>query len=92
VDGATSLDALAEMTEEERDSRLMPLDALLGDLPRLDCGAAQEACLRKGQAIHVGQGLAGQCALHGLDGLIGIGLADGEGMLRPVRLTAPRAD
>ncbi|MFZ1908921.1 MAG: tRNA pseudouridine(55) synthase TruB [Burkholderiales bacterium] len=92
VNGATSLDTLAEMTEEERDSRLMPLDALLGDLPRLDCGPGQEACLRKGQAIHIGQGLAGQCALHGPGGLIGIGLADGAGMLRPVRLTAPRDD
>jgi tRNA pseudouridine55 synthase len=90
VDNATSLDALAEMTEEERDRRLLPLDALLGDLPCLDCGTEQEARLRKGQAIQIGQVLAGQCALHGPGGLIGVGLADGAGMLRPMRLTAPR--
>ncbi len=90
VEGATSLGALAEMTEEERDRRLLPLDALLGDLPRVDCGAEQEARLRNGRAIQIGQGLAGQCSLHGPGGLIGVGLADGAGMLRPVRLTAPR--
>ncbi|MGA7984298.1 MAG: tRNA pseudouridine(55) synthase TruB [Burkholderiales bacterium] len=92
LDGATTLDALAEMTEEERNRRLLPLDALLGNLPRLDCGAEQEVRLRKGQAIQVGQGLVGQCALHGPGGLIGVGLADGAGMLRPVRLTALRED
>ena len=90
VDGATSLEALTEMTEAERDRRLLPLDALLGGLPRLECGVEQEARLRKGQRIQIAQGLAGQCALHGPNGLIGVGLADGAGMLRPVRLTAPR--
>ncbi len=91
VDDAATLDALAEMTEDERTRRLLPLDALLSELPRLNCGIEQEARLRNGQTIKVGPELAGQCALHGPAGLIGVGLADGAGMLRPVRLTAPNA-
>ena len=36
VDGATSLEALAAMPEDERERRLLPLETLLSDLPRLD--------------------------------------------------------
>jgi tRNA pseudouridine55 synthase len=89
VNDATTLEALAEMTEDKREGRLLPLGALLGDLPRMDCSVEQEARLRNGQAILVGAGSAGQCALYGPAGLIGLGLADGTGSLRPVRLTAP---
>ncbi|MGH8746737.1 MAG: tRNA pseudouridine(55) synthase TruB, partial [Burkholderiales bacterium] len=89
VEDAVTLDALAEMTENERTRRLLPLDALLSGLPRLNCGIEQEARLRNGQTIEIGPGLVGQCALHGTAGLIGVGQADGAGMLRPVRLTAP---
>lgn len=89
VDDAISLEALEQMTENERERRLLPIDALLGDVPRLECDAAQEARLRNGQAIAIHPDLAGQWALYGSSGLIGLGLADGAGSLRPVRLTAP---
>jgi len=89
VDDASTLEALGEMTEDERERRLLPLGALLGNLPRMDCSVEQEGRLRDGQAIRVGPGPAGQCALYGPAGLIGLGLADGTGSLRPVRLTAP---
>ena len=89
VDDATTLEALEGMTEDERERRLLPLGALLGDLPRTDCSVEQEARLRNGQAIGVGPGPAGQHALYGPAGLIGLGLADGAGSLRPARLTAP---
>ena len=91
VDDATSLEALAQMTEDEREHRLLPLDALLGNVPRMDCGADQEARLRNGQMIEIRQQLVGQCALYGPAGLIGVGLANGAGTLRPVRLTAAPA-
>jgi len=89
LEGATSLDALAAMPEGERERRLLPLESLLSDLPRLNCGQEQETRLRNGQAIEIGPGRAGQCVLHGPGGLIGVGLADAAGTLRPVRLTAP---
>ena len=88
---ATSLEGLEAMTEAERERRLLPLGALLGDLPRLDCTAAQEARLRNGQAIEVGARRPGPCAVYGPTGLIGVGLADGSGAVRPVRLTVPQA-
>lgn len=89
VNDATTLEALGEMTEDEREGRLLPIGALLGDLPRMDCSVEQEARLRNGQAIQVGSEATGQCVLYGPAGLIGLGLADGAGSLRPVRLTAP---
>lgn len=89
VNDATTLEALGEMTGDERDRRLLPLGALLGDLPRMDCSVEQEVRLRNGQAIRIDLGPAGQCALYGQAGLIGLGLGDGAGSLRPVRLTAP---
>ena len=89
VDDATRLEALAQMTEDERDRRLLPLGTLLRELPRLDCSADQEARLRNGQAIQIGEGPAGRCVMYGPAGLIGVGMADGAGTLQPVRLTAP---
>lgn len=89
VNDATTLEALGEMTEDEREGRLLPIGALLGDLPRMDCSVEQEARLRNGQAIQVGSEATGQWVLYGPAGLIGLGLADGAGSLRPVRLTAP---
>ena len=87
---ATSLEALEAMTEAERERKLLPLDAMLRDLPRLDCAADQEARFRNGQAIEIATTPQGQCAVYGPAGLIGVGLADGAGMVRPVRLTAPQ--
>jgi tRNA pseudouridine55 synthase len=90
VDEAHSLEALEQMSDDERERRLLPLGTLLGGLPRIECTTDQEARLRHGQAIQSERTTAGQCALYGPAGLIGVGLADGAGMLRPLRLTAPR--
>jgi len=87
---ATSLEALEAMSEAERERKLLPLDAMLHDLPRLDCAAGQEARFRNGQAIQIGAAPPGQCTVYGPAGLIGVGLADAAGTVRPVRLTAPQ--
>jgi tRNA pseudouridine55 synthase len=89
VEDAQSPEALEKMSEDERERRLLPLATLLGNLPRMECTSDQETRLRHGQAIQIDRALAGQCALYGHAGLIGIGLADAAGTLRPVRLTAP---
>ena len=90
VNDATSLEALEGMGDAERESRLLPLEALLDCQPRLECGAEAEARLRMGQAIDVPGAPAGQCVVYGPAGLIGLGLGDGAGTVKPVRLTAPR--
>jgi tRNA pseudouridine55 synthase len=86
---ATSLQALEAMTETERESRLLALEVLLRDLPRLDCSPEQERRFRNGQAIETGPACPGRCAVYGPGGLIGVGSVDAGGLLRPVRLTAP---
>ena len=91
VDDATSLEALEGMNESERDDRLLPLDALLEGRPRLECGAEAESRLRNGQAISISGAPAGQCVIYGPSGLVGLGLGDGTGTVRPLRLTAPRS-
>ena len=87
VDAAISLQSLEALSEAQRQARLLPLDALLADLPRVELDAALEARLRNGQALKISALQEGVCAVYGRDGaLIGLGRAE-EGALRPLRLT-----
>jgi hypothetical protein len=82
------LQSLQEMPERERQRVVLPLHALLDGLPRAELGAADEARLRQGQALKISGLHAGVCAVVRPDGaVIGLGTADGEGALRPLRLT-----
>jgi tRNA pseudouridine55 synthase len=88
VEEAVTLQALEEINPEARSQRLLPLPALLEGLPRAELGAAEEARLRQGQALKISGLHQGLCAVVRPDGaLIGLGAADGEGSLRPLRLT-----
>jgi tRNA pseudouridine55 synthase len=51
VADAQTLDALAAATEFERDSWLLPVDALVTSLPRLDLGEEEAVRLQQGQAL-----------------------------------------
>ncbi|HKU45570.1 MAG TPA: tRNA pseudouridine(55) synthase TruB [Burkholderiales bacterium] len=77
------------VTLEQADRRhLLPLAALLDGLPRAELGPADELRLRQGQALRISGLAAGLCAVVRPDGaVIGLGSADGEGGLRPLRLT-----
>jgi tRNA pseudouridine55 synthase len=87
VEQAARLEHLA--SAEERARRLLPLSALLDDLPRAELGAADEARLRHGQALKISGLREGLCAVVRADGaVIGLGSADGAGALRPLRLTS----
>ena len=87
VDAAISLQSLGALSQAQRQARLLPLDALLADLPRVELDAALEARLRNGQALKISALQEGVCAVYGRDGaLIGLGRAE-EGGLRPLRLT-----
>lgn len=88
LEDAIALDALERMTPGERQRRLLPLDALLSELPRVQLDAAGEARLRNGRTLEISGLRPGLCAVYGADGgLIGLGTADAAGALRPRRLT-----
>jgi tRNA pseudouridine55 synthase len=89
VADAVSLDSLSSPS---RMKHLLPLPALLGDLPRAELDAAQEARFRNGQSLDSfpGEGLR---AVYGADGsVIGLGHAGPGGALRPLRLVSQAAD
>ena len=88
IEEAVSLEVLEKMNSEERMKRLLSLPALLEDLPRAELGAVEEARLRQGQALKISGLHAGLCAVVRPDGaVIGLGAADSEGALKPLRLT-----
>lgn len=92
VEEAIGLEALEALPASARAARLIPMGGLLKDLPSAALAEDDEARFKNGQALRR-DGLApGLCAVYGPSGaVIGLGLADGEGGLRPVRLTAAQA-
>jgi tRNA pseudouridine55 synthase len=88
VEDALTLDALEPLPMRERRRSLLALPELLQGLPRAELGAAEEARLRQGQALKIGGLERGLCAVVRPDGeVIGLGTADGDGGLKPLRLT-----
>ncbi len=88
VEEAVTLEGLEEIQMAERVQRLRSLPALLEGLPRAELGAVEEARLRQGQALKVSGLHPGLCAVVRPDGaVIGLGSADSEGGLKPLRLT-----
>jgi tRNA pseudouridine55 synthase len=83
--------ATLEMLEDPagRARCLLPLPALLEGLPHAELGAAEETRLRQGQTLQFSGLRPGLCAVVRPDGaVIGLGSADGEGGLKPLRLTS----
>ena len=85
VEEAITLQALEEMSLEQRRRRLLPLDGLLASLPRADLDPTAETRFRKGQALPF-EGPEGLCGVFGREGVVGLGKAE-AGRLLPVRLT-----
>ncbi|HEX9396693.1 MAG TPA: tRNA pseudouridine(55) synthase TruB [Burkholderiales bacterium] len=88
VEQAHTLDALQEMTTAARQRALLPLAALLADLPRAELDATAADRLRQGQVLKM-DGLGP--GLHGVFGpggeVIGLGRAESGGVLKALRLT-----
>lgn len=83
---AHSLPQLEAMTEAERDACVLPLEALMPDMPRLQLDAVQTQRLAQGQRLGLDTGLPdGRVCLHGPQGFIGVGLLQGR-RLAPDRL------
>ena len=88
VEDALTLDALEALPVHERRRALLALPELLQGLPRAQLGAAEEARLRQGQALKIRGLEPGLCAVVRPDGgVIGLGTADADGGLKPLRLT-----
>lgn len=83
---ACNLPQLEAMTEAERDACVLPLEALMPGMPRLQLDAAQTQRLAQGQRLGLDTGLPdGRVCLHGPQGFIGVGLLQGR-RLAPERL------
>jgi tRNA pseudouridine55 synthase len=81
IDDAVTLEALDRR-------HVLPLDALLADLPRAELDAAAEARLRSGQPLKISEVREGPCALFRVGGgVIGLGYAAPDGLLKALRLT-----
>ena len=89
LDCASSLDGLEAMLGVERDARLLPVDALLQDLPEAQLEPAQQARFLRGQAAQWAGPPRGRVRVYGSDGaLLGVGEANGGGIISPKRVIA----
>jgi tRNA pseudouridine55 synthase len=87
IEDAVTLEQLQADTAAARDARLLPLERLLGGLPRVDLPAALAERFARGQALRMAQAPAGQCSVYGQQGrLLGLGEGRAPGELRPRRL------
>lgn len=86
VDDAHTLPQLEAMDATQRDACLLPVDCLLGDLPRLDLDAVQAKRLAQGQKLSFKDGFPpGKRRLYAAGRFIGLGELEG-GRLAPSRL------
>ena len=84
---AIDLASLEALPAPERKARLVALESMLSQLPRVELDAAAEAKLRNGQAVPLLVPAEGISAVYGPGGaLVGLGRAGGD-RLRPLRLT-----
>jgi len=90
ADAAVSLDALQEMTLRARETCLLPVDALVSALPRIDLDAAQARRIRTGLAVHdVHAAAAGLVRVYGpAQEYIGVAMVQNGGTMIPRRLMA----
>jgi tRNA pseudouridine55 synthase len=90
LEDATSIEALQSMTALQRDRALFQLDRLLSGIPRVDLDFQSARKFGMGQIVAWTGVERGLCAVYrpGEGGFIGVGEADGNGGLRPRRLTA----
>lgn len=89
LDCAHTLECLEAMPAVERDACLLPVDALLQDLPEVRLEPAQEARFLQGQAVPwSGPRQARMRVYGGAGALLGVGSAEADGALAPRRVIA----
>lgn len=88
LSNALTLAQLEQMDVEQRRACLLPVDALIAAVPRIDLGDAQARRFCHGNAVDA-IGPAGRCRVYGPDEkLLGVAEMDQHGVLSPRRLLA----
>ena len=88
LDRAIGLAAFEALSVEQRESRLLPADALVGHLPRLDPGEPEASRLQQGQRVRLQDQpeAEGRYRIYAEAGFVGLAdLVDG-GLLVPLRM------
>jgi len=89
LDVAQTLEILAALSQPERDARLLPVDALLQDLPEVRLAPAQQARFLQGQVIPWGGPPRARVRVYGAGGaLLGVGEVGADGAIAPKRAIA----
>lgn len=89
LDCAHTLEALARMAAAERDACLLPVDALLQDLPEVLLAPGEQARFVQGQAVPWGGSSQARVRVYGTGGaLLGVGEVLADGGLWPKRVIA----
>ncbi len=88
--GATTLGQLEDLAPARRDALLLPPDALVATLPRLDLDATETRRILRGQAVqHERAGETGLARIYGPDqAFLGVVEITGPGRILPRRLRA----
>ena len=87
VDSALALDALASLDAAALDARLLPIDALLVGVPRLDLDAGEGWRLGRGQAVARQELADGDYRAYAGNAFFGV-VRSSAGVVRPRRLLA----
>ena len=86
LDVAQTLEILAALSQPERDARLLPVDALLQDLPEVRLAPDQQARFLQGQVIPWGVPPRARVRVYGTGGaLLGVGEVGTDGAIAPKR-------
>ena len=89
LDCAQSLESLEAMPAAERDACLLPVDALLQNLPEVRLAPAEQARFVRGQSVRWDGLRQGRVRVYGAGGaLLGVGDADADGTISPRRVIA----
>jgi tRNA pseudouridine55 synthase len=82
---AVTLEALEALDDAGLDARLLPVDAPVASMPRVDVAELESRALRNGQTVAAGVVVAGRYRCYRADAFIGI-VDVLDGRVRPVRL------
>jgi tRNA pseudouridine55 synthase len=86
LDDACDMAQLEAMDMAQREARVLPVDCLMPDMPRLQLDELQIKRMAQGQRLGLDTGLPdGKIALYGPQGFVGVGLLEGR-RLAPDRL------
>jgi tRNA pseudouridine55 synthase len=87
---AVTLERLEAMTSAERAACLLPVDALVQGMPRIDLPESEAVRFRHGVAVPAPGSAPGRAVVYASGSLLGLADVD-EGLARPARLVVPPA-